>query len=418
MPVTPTHGESPLSGRTFGQVVPYELGQEGHDSYNGLPSAPKPLIENPYGSWLLGGADTSISTSNVNHGAQGHGDLFNAHIAQQVDSFETSMGSSVNAPWDSWSNIANTSRQWNDHASSFGVPEGAGHPFWPDHMHLGQTTHLVTLPQSASMTDVEEEYVHVGSPKSMANMDNEFVNVGSPYFSESGSYEDLGSSFPQSPQEVHFKQEPSPSPAKQESDMVGRALVLEPLIYESPTGGKSFRREQKTQTRVKRGRISKRTKGVKKDNSKLGRLISLGGGASAFLKEENFCGGEWDAVKKCVKIKERCEAREQHACVVCGRLFRRQEHKARHERSTHGIGVPDNAVPDYPCQICQRSFNRYDNLVAHWQTHIIKPSSKGRNLKYKLEEVQAYFADPKVQDKIGSMYRTFLTNLTNKDKKH
>jgi hypothetical protein len=65
MPVTPTHGESPIPGRGVTEVMPYELGQGLHDQpFHGLPMEPKSFSgtdDHLYGPWALSTPDTSMS---------------------------------------------------------------------------------------------------------------------------------------------------------------------------------------------------------------------------------------------------------------------------------------------------------------------------------------------------------------------
>jgi hypothetical protein len=49
----------------------------------------------------------------------------------------------------------------------------------------------------------------------------------------------------------------------------------------------------------------------------------------------------------------------------CGKMFKRQEHLKRHER-THR---PHPEKDCFPCEFCNRPFNRFDNMKAHVERH-------------------------------------------------
>lgn len=51
-----------------------------------------------------------------------------------------------------------------------------------------------------------------------------------------------------------------------------------------------------------------------------------------------------------------------HACDVCGRHFKRAEHKRRH------MAIHLNSTP-YNCEICHRKFSRSDHMVQHFRVH-------------------------------------------------
>ena len=53
----------------------------------------------------------------------------------------------------------------------------------------------------------------------------------------------------------------------------------------------------------------------------------------------------------------------EHACDVCGKRFRRIEHKKRHLRSVHTEEKP------FPCGVCGKFFSREDNCRQHLKIH-------------------------------------------------
>lgn len=414
MPVTPTHVESPLAGRDFADIIPYEHNQELQDEFfHGPPMEPKSLVGADDGMcepWVL-------ENSNASMNAHSAGFYFESHTSAQP-TFETSMVPPRQFVWDTWPTAdSSTSHQLSNHASSFDVSRGAASSMWVEPMNFDHAPHMATLQTSADMADVEDEYVDVRPPTSVRVEENDYVMVPSPYLSHSKPFGELTCSFAQSPQEVCFKQEHSPSPVKREPENDCRALRLEPLIYESPTGGKSVKREQSRRSKVYKERKS--TKGLRRTKSLKG---PTGGGYCPRLVQGQIWDvkedGEFFWDEKNREYRSRT-VRESHRCRKCFKAFRREEHRTRHEKSTHRYAHSDPSeiiVPEYPCIICvslkinKEPFNRYDNLVVHWQTHISKEGCKSwRNPRMSLREVQAYFKnDPKTMEKIETMYMNTL----------
>ncbi|KAF1965441.1 hypothetical protein BU23DRAFT_561096 [Bimuria novae-zelandiae CBS 107.79] len=400
LPVTPTHGESPLSGRGFPHVVPYELGQEMQEnhSYHGVSTPSKSLVDADdvlYGSW-------STSSPGVNHERQVYGSFYEPHLVHQ-NTYETSLAPAINNSWAHWQPIPDSepNRQWNDHASSFSVQ-----PSWTEQLQAPQ---MMMLHPSAAITEVENDYTQVASP---ASVEHDYIYVGPQYLSQSESFGDLGQPLVHTPQEVLFEEELSVPSVKEESDAESSALRLEPMIYESPTGGKSFKRERKvshvspTRTKALKGVKGRRTKVTKEKHGAFNRTVDLD---SATLEYDSRIV-EWDPVMKTMRAKETPgEPRPVYLCrKVCGKKFPREEHRTRHERTVHGYvhATPDKRIAsEFRCELCWKVFNRSDNLAQHWQTHIVKEGCKpGRNTKHRLEEVQAFFSDPKVREKIAEMH--------------
>ena len=414
MPVTPTHVESPLNGRNFADLLPYEQNQELHDqSFRGPPMEPKSLVSADDGlcePWVLENPTASMN-------AHSSGLYFEPHMSSQ-SGFDTSMAASRQFVWDSWSMAdANTSRHLSNPASSFDVSRGAAPNLWIEPINFDHAPHMATLQPSIDMADVDDEYVDVGPPTSVEIEEGDYVMVPSPYLSHPESFEDLTCSFAQSPQEVSFKQEHSPSPVKREPDNDCKALRLEPLIYESPTGGKSVARGQARRSKVHKERKStrnlRRAKSVKGETAG-GYCPRLVQGEIWDVKED----GEFFWDEKSKEYRSRTGRDPLHRCRKCYKAFQREEHRTRHEKSTHGYVHSDPSemmIPQHPCIICvslnkPKVFNRYDNLVAHWQTHIAKEGCKTwRNTRMPLSDVQAYFKnDQKIVEKIQAMYMKAL----------
>lgn len=404
MPVTPTHGESPISGRGVTEAMPYDLGQDLHDQpFHGLPMESKSFPgpdDHLYGSWALNTPDTSMSLQNANHNTQASGCFFETHAAPQLN-FEIPITSSANSPWESWSTAvdAGSNRHWNHHASTFGMPEGGAQSFWTEQVQIEQAPHIMMLPPSGGIADTEDEYVHVEPAASVPNTENSFVMVAPPYFSDSESFEDLGRPFAQSPQEVFFKEEKSPLSVKQESDNEDHVDRPTRSIHMTSTGGKTVKKEQRSYSDLTRRKSHKRSRQAKGSRMEPDDeiFLCLPGGVRTILHQDGVqC--EWDG--KSITAKRTGIKKEKHPCVFCPKSFARQEHLQRHIR-THD-GKKEHACP---MPHCGRTFNRNDNCVAHFATHVEKPGRKpGRNKKWPLAQVQAHFEDQKMKDKIRHMY--------------
>lgn len=432
IPVTPTPAQSPPANPRLMVVIPYELGQEAHNqTLEGLPLEPKTLVtssEGLYDPWLLDHTDGSLVPPNASHGSQDSGRYLGTQIPTHPG-LETSM-SPAHSPWGSWSNVADaaTSQSVGSHLSVFDTPRGVIHPFWAEQMNFDQSAHMMPLHPSTNITDLAGEYVHVAPTTSIGIADDEYVVVDTQYFSDSETFVDVGRPLVQLPQEVRYKQESSPSPVKQETNNDYRALRMEPLIYESRTGGKSVKREQGGQVNATRRRSrvksSRRTKGTGKERDG-GRPMLVRGEIWDVKEDGEFLYDEKN--KKWGRTKN-YPTREVHSCRKCPKSYTREEHRTRHERSTHGYFHADPSkilIPEFPCIICYdkdqpKCFNRHDNLVTHYLTHIAREGFKtGRNPKMPLSQVQAYFVnDPKTMEKIETMHIASLRKDADKKRQH
>ena len=391
VPVTPTHSQSPPADPRLAVTVPYDLGQEAHSqTLEALPVEPKTLVsssEGLYDPWLLDNTDVPLEPSTVCHSSRDTGHYLESPMSSHPG-LETSM-SPTQSSWGNWSHATDT-QSVAGHLSAFDMSGGAAHPFWVEQMNFDQTAHVMALHPSANLTDLPGEYVHVAPTTSMNLVDNDYIMVDTQYFSDSEGLVDLGRPMVQSPQEVSFKQESSPSPVKQEMSSDCRALRLEPLIYESATGGKSVKREQAGRSNVTRRRSTnkspRRNRGAGKDRDR-SRPMLVRGEIWDVKEDGEFL---YDETNKRCRPARIITAREVHSCRKCPKSYTREEHRTRHEKSTHGYVHADPSkihIPRFPCIICYdkdqpKYFNRHDNLVTHYLTHIAKEGPKtGRNPK-------------------------------------
>ncbi|KAF2715783.1 hypothetical protein K504DRAFT_365482 [Pleomassaria siparia CBS 279.74] len=95
---------------------------------------------------------------------------------------------------------------------------------------------------------------------------------------------------------------------------------------------------------------------------------------------------EWQQIGRVEKSGFRCDWVDTESGLRCKKLFKRQEHMKRHNR-TH----VENR--EHSCMICSKLFNRNDNCRDHYYTHVKKPGKKdGQNKKMPLREVEQRIA--------------------------
>lgn len=143
-------------------------------------------------------------------------------------------------------------------------------------------------------------------------------------------------------------------------------------MYESSTGGKRVRKEKRRSARSRRRHETQHMEGY-----------LLGG------KVDVRFDGDFKTTEDGKLIPTRKETK-MHDCKHifvggrrCTRSFARIEHLKRHQY-THGGEKPFVCPMKAGC----KSFNRNDNLQAHYQTHLL-PAKAGRNERYTFEQVFA-----------------------------
>ncbi|CAO2652420.1 Nn.00g007030.m01.CDS01 [Neocucurbitaria sp. VM-36] len=258
-------------------------------------------------------------------------------------------------------------------------PNASMHSIW--HLPVQQMQEVAPPTIVPCEAMLNEEYVHVDTDPDMGT----------------DSYDDTDVPLPPSPQHVVFKQESSPTWVKPEPESSDDERSLKRSIYETRTGGKSVKKE------LRLGSVSKRKMKVKKPKSRSvlwkmedGKIESHMG--AVFQGADN----KWQWTDQQPRKKLYCKfpyeddddniPDDHHN--ICGKSFLRPEHRQRH-RKTH---CPDK---DFPCLLCDKSFNRNDNCWAHGFTHVHRPGKKdGRNVKFSLRQVISVISDPKHIEKL------------------
>jgi len=218
-----------------------------------------------------------------------------------------------------------------------------------------------------------------------------YVRVDSPDISAE-SYDDADESLPQ---HVVFKRETrSPACVNYEAGSSDDERRLKRSIRETRTGGKSVTKEQ---------RLNKVSKG--KANEKKSRrhafLENIVDPRDIYRDDKGrlHCANKEPTKKFVCNYPFPDDDELPEGSSICGKQFKRPEHRQRHRR-TH------RADKDYPCLLCNKSFNRNDNCWAHAYTHVHRPGKKeGRNTKFSLRQVISVLTDPKQIEKLLNDWR-------------
>ncbi|KAI8932828.1 hypothetical protein NX059_010311 [Plenodomus lindquistii] len=220
-----------------------------------------------------------------------------------------------------------------------------------------------------------------------ALIEGEYVRVDTPDIAME-PYDDMDVPLPPSPQQVVFKHESSPGCIKSETDPSDSYTRLTRSIRETRTGGKSITKEKR------RGKV------VKPKRKADPYVTKLWDGQISFDRKiirdkesgELRYDGEEPRQKFICKhpFEDDDDSISPHHPEICGRPFKRTEHRQRH-RKTHDL------IKDFRCPLCETKFNRNDNCWAHSFTHVHRPGKKdGRNKKFSLRQVISVLSDPKL----------------------
>jgi len=87
------------------------------------------------------------------------------------------------------------------------------------------------------------------------------------------------------------------------------------------------------------------------------------------------CGRRLKSVEGLVKHQEVHEARRNHCCHVCGRLFQTLTCLLQHLRLQHGPLAPRHKLR-HTCPVCNREFAQNAHLMQHLRTHTGKKAVK------------------------------------------
>jgi hypothetical protein len=257
-------------------------------------------------------------------------------------------------PWGNDSNIAWSDSHQNGSSFDGRLPEQCS--VWSNDMLQPQSMFGQTMTPSASLL-IDDSYIHMSSD----------------LYDSSTSFENVGLSLPQSPQEVSFKREDSVL-VKQEPNLDEIDMRPKRSIHVSRTGAKSI---------VKEGGIPKKKKKKSKTSKTRDNRIYHSGNLIDVTTEVERAGPyhPWQPIERVTRSECQCIWKDENG-VQCPKIFKRQEHMKRHYRTHDGDA-------EHSCLLCMRNFGRNDNCLDHYYTHVKKPGKKdGRNNKYALREVE------------------------------
>jgi hypothetical protein len=264
-----------------------------------------------------------------------------------------------------------SSAPYTDFGSSMDSDADNAHTTEPIWSYQYALTDMMAPTMAPTESMLGSEYVQVGTMNSDTDMSH---------------YDDVDMPLVPTPQDVVVKQEDP------ESSVDDRKVTRS--IWVSSTGGKSVKKEELAMSEKKR-KASKARKSRDKSRTTL-----LGYRFDIDLDDDVV---QIPGTKKW-KRNGGGPSKAPHICEMetagaqCGRKFRRQEHLHRHEKTHSGR-------KDYSCQLCPNKFNRNDNCWAHYWTHVHRPGKKdGRNIKYSLRRVLTYISDPKLTEKLLTVW--------------
>ncbi|KAF2120252.1 hypothetical protein BDV96DRAFT_628749 [Lophiotrema nucula] len=398
-PVTPpTCGRSPLADDGFNDAVSYELANDyqGH-SFHGLPLAPHmkepSMTDGVCDQWVM--VPSPVVQALQTHPFRSH--TFNASSGEFGPSLHANMdshaglnGIATTSVDPAWGNVPALAWSEGEQQPNRIADQQIFHSYYPGLLN-GQFHHTMgvsteTIIPSESMFDVHDDFVHVNA--------STFVDE---------PLDNIEQSFCPSPEEVSFKRERSAS-IKEDPDLQDEKPSVQRSIYETPTGGKSVKRERRD------GGTKKKLKPKKKNPKPAGDRRLASGVVGLFLEDL-----EYDPVT--AKLVSTVSTRAPlNVCRVwkngqrCGKVFKRPEHLKRHEYTHSG-------EQNFPCKICPRTFSRNDNCLAHYGTHLRMPGKKdGRNPKFTIREIEEMLAgeDPKIIEKMRAKWRSEAEQATNR----
>jgi hypothetical protein len=240
-----------------------------------------------------------------------------------------------------------------------------------------------------------------------AMLSGSYVNVDTSDVGEE-SYDDTDEPLPE---HGVFKQDASPAYVKAESEPSDDERTVRRSICENRTGGKSVvvKREQRLNGVVKRKASTKKSKSKPRDYYEW-KMEEDGRVVKSSLRdiyqdtyEDEQKRRRW--ANQVPTKKFRCnypyndDEDVPHGKEICGKLFKRVEHRQRHKRS-HCLDK------EFPCSLCDKRFNRNDNCWAHSFTHVRPPGKKdGRNTKFSLRQVISVVKHPKHVEKLLNLWR-------------
>lgn len=367
MPVSPTCGQSPLAQQTSVEHIQYGMGPPMHGlsllpqdgSFGNIPATTMGLSFQHHDT----PADSTWGSCPPTPQTTVPAGPFHAHTGLPTSrELNTAFHHHILGPRDH----SNTEAAW-DNLSTTVWPRFQG-PWDSANANNFQMPPATIMPSDAMMDD----YVQISSD----------------------TFDNTESSFVQSPQEVSFEGQAPMIKSEPDVDEGAGRMRFGSRVYVRSTGAKSVKKEPTAKRGHQRGSLRKRrAANAKTENYKY--TVKCEGDELEVEVEKGIVA---DASGKLRKVGDR--PFEWKYCRQCTRKFQRDEHLKRHEKTHSGKMVAG-------CVLCPRQFNRNDNCIAHYYTHIQLPNAKSstRNSKYPVEEVtSALQHDPKMREKVRAWY--------------
>ncbi|KAF2815698.1 uncharacterized protein BDZ99DRAFT_457669 [Mytilinidion resinicola] len=290
---------------------------------------------------------------------------FNALLGPQAQAQPSVGGLPDSNSWSIYSNNAH------------GIPDAGPHDLGYSYAHPPSLSNNVQVDQWPASTS-GQVFPCIGATNTIRPEHSVFdMEDGSAYipmqpdsFDESfSSYDTCSSPMLHSQQDSYpdIPTEDYPQVKTEESDAEEYDIKPQRRIYESPTGGKGVKKEH---------RVSKKKPKRGKTKSFISTLQTGDVQVQMERDIERSVDGKYYRRHGGDQKKLPCEFEG------CDKTFARPEHKKRHEQTHENLKL-------YECAICEKPFNRHDNCLAHYITHVMRVDGKSkRNKPYPLSEME------------------------------
>ena len=397
VPVTPIFAPSPGAQDGFVDVMSYDLEQgfQGH-VVHGLPHIPeqKEFIhaESICEPFVMVQHRPAINSLPYRHQGFPISSTLDAALNQHVGELVMDVTDASSTTEPAWDNISTF--VWPDaRAYSYHQIENNARVYPQLENRQADSLQMIWDANATHSYD-QSRTLQTGTIIPSETMAEDFVMVDSEGLDDPHLLDGNESAFPQTPQEVSFKREETPL-IKNEPDSDSGGRRFGDRVYRRKTGAKGVKKERRSAAGSTRQ--ARRSKKASKANADVFayKVSKVSDGCYDFrdYQAKKREDGKWFRTDGCTERKQQCEKILPDG-TRCTKSFKRQEHMKRHLR-THLM------VNEAWCKICKKGFNRNDNCIAHYETHLAKPGGKpGRNRKMTLREMEEKMMDERADVKM------------------